>query len=101
MTNARPQKETGAVEQPGSCDHDTAPRPQDASPRTLHAVVGPRNTSWCYGARVRPLLKRVGVPTMYDCQRDAWAVPTDRLDDVLVAAEHAEARFVTVAGVDR
>ncbi len=101
MTNARPQKETSAVEQPGSCDHGTAPRRQDASPRVLHVEVGPRHTSWCYGGRVRPLLDRVGVPTMYDRLRRAWAVPTDRLDDVLVVAEHTEKRFVTVGVVAR
>ncbi|MDP9417224.1 MAG: hypothetical protein M3P48_05185 [Actinomycetota bacterium] len=102
MTNAPDQKAEGvAVKQPGSCNHGTAPRRQDASPRTLHVEVGPRYTSWCYGGRIRPLLKRVGVPTMYDRQRKAWAVPTDRLDDVLVVAEHTEKRFVTVQAVTR
>ncbi len=101
MNNARPNKVgTGAV-MAGGHDERTAPRRQDASPRVLHVEVGPRHTSWCYGGRVRPLLKRVGVPTMYDRQRKAWAVPTDRLDDVLVVAEHTEKRFVTVEAVAR
>lgn len=90
----------GAVEQPGSWHQGTAPQGQHAFCRTLHVEVGPRHTAWCSGGRVRPLLDRIGVPTVYDRQRRAWAVPTARLDEVLVAAEHSERRFVTVAEVN-
>jgi hypothetical protein len=70
---------------------------RDAGCKTLHVEVGPRHTSWCQGSPpIHPLLRRLDVPTMYDRDRRAWAVPTNRLDDVLVAAEHTERRFVTV-----
>jgi hypothetical protein len=103
MTNARPSKVgTGAVMiEPGRQSHGTAPSRQNTSCRSLHVEVGPRHTSWCHGGRVRQLLDRVGVPTMYDRARRAWAVPTNRLDDVLVVAEHTEKRFVTVEAVAR
>lgn len=105
MTNARPPKSKGTgavVSEPGRLDHGTAPGRQnarDAGCKTLHVEVGPRNTSWCRGGRVRELLGRAVVPTMYDRARRAWAVPTNQLDAVLVVAEHSERRFVTVEDV--
>ncbi|SDY84809.1 hypothetical protein SAMN05661080_04797 [Modestobacter sp. DSM 44400] len=103
MTNARPQKETGAVlNMPGGHAHGTASRRQnqpDAGCKTLHVEIGPKRTSWCRGGRVRELLARAAVPTVFDRARRAWAVPTNRVDDVLVVAEHTERRFVTVEEV--
>lgn len=99
-TNARLERvETGAVKMPGRQAHGTAPQRQNASCRILNVEVGPRSTSWCHGGRVRQLLDRVGVPTMYDRQRRAWAVPTDRLGAVIAGAERTERRTVTVKAV--
>ena len=86
---------------PGRHSHGSASGRQNASCRTLHAEVGPKRTSWLRGGQVRQLADRAGVPTMYDRGRRAWAVPTDRLDDVLAVAEHVERRRVTVEAVER
>lgn len=45
------------------------------------------------------MLRELGIPTMWDRQRQAWAVPSNRLDDVLVYAEHVDGRFVTFEAV--
>lgn len=107
MKSARPARSgTGAiVSMPGRHNHATAPtwrNAPDAGCRSLHAQRGPRHTSWCQGnPAVRPLLARLGVPTMYNRPRRAWAFATARLDEVLVYAEHIEKRFVTVEDVAR
>jgi len=96
----RPGRGGVAVEQLNIHPEATAPDGQSASTRHLHAERGPRHPSWCTGfPSVRPLLRRIDVPAIWDRQRKAWAVPTTRLDDVLVAAEHIDSRFVTVAEV--
>ncbi len=109
MTTPAPLENwTGAVELlnvPGGHAHGTATHEQkscDAGCKTLHVKVGPRHTSWCQGSPpVRPLLRQLDVPAMWDRDRQAWAIPTNRLDDVLAAAEYHQRRFVTVCEVGR
>lgn len=77
-------------------------RPRDGvATRTLHVEVGARNTAWLIGGRVQSLLRRLNVPSQWDPVKRLWAVPVNRVDDVLAYAEHAEKRFVTVEVVDQ
>lgn len=95
MTNARPQKETGAaMNMPGRRVQNSASDRQK-SVRRLHAEID-RNTATLYGGRIRELLLELGVPRMYDRTAKAWTVSVNRLDDVLAFAEYRQRRIVSV-----
>ncbi|WP_448613341.1 hypothetical protein [Modestobacter sp. URMC 112] len=102
MTNARLQKETGAVVQPGSWDHGSASqghKPSAAGCPTLHVELH-RNTARLHGARIPQLLDLAGVDArQYDRQGGCWTVPVARADDVICVAEYRQRRFVTVEAV--
>jgi hypothetical protein len=102
MTNARLQKETGAVDQPGSWDHSTASEPSKGSVTgypTLHVELY-RNTARLYGTRVLQLLDMADVRArQYDRARHCWTIPANRADDVICLAEYRFRRFVTVEEV--
>ena len=103
MTNARPQKETGAVMiVPGEPENGTASEGQnapDASCPTLHVEVY-RHTARLYGGRIWQLLELAGADArMYDRQLGCWTVPANRVDDVICVAEYRQRRFVTVEEV--
>jgi hypothetical protein len=103
MTNARPQKETGAVmNMPGGQVQITAaPRRSrdDASPKRLHVELY-RNTARLRGRAVRHLLKLAGVNVcMYDRALGCWTVPVTVVDDVMCVAEYRQRCFVTVEEV--
>ncbi|MCW2960262.1 MAG: hypothetical protein JWM90_649 [Thermoleophilia bacterium] len=102
MTNARLQKETGAVKQPGSWDHGTASEPSKGSATgcpSLHVELY-RNTARLYGARIPQLLDQAGVDArQYDRERRCWTVSVNRADDVICIAEYRQKRFVTVEEV--
>lgn len=99
MTNARPQKETGAVmNMPGGRVQDSAER-GSSSCKTLHVALY-RNTARLYGGQVRPLLDLAGVDArVYDRALGCWTVPANRADDVICVAEYGQRRFVTVEEV--
>ena len=70
------------------------------SDRTLHVEVG-RRTAWLHGGKITRLLNRAGVDRrMWDHLSRTWCIPVDRVDDLLVYAEHFEGRFCTVEAVD-
>lgn len=105
MTNARPQKETGAVVNvPGGHAHSTATEPMQPSAAgcpTLHVELY-RNTARLRGARIVPLLDEAGVTArMYDRSQGCWTIPAHLADDVMCIAEWRQRRFVTVEEVDR
>lgn len=94
----RPARGGDSVGQHNNHANSSANGRRNAACRDFHAERGNRHTSWCWGTpSVRPVLREMGVPTMWDRQRQAWAIPTNRLDDVLVYAEHVDRRFVTVS----
>lgn len=104
MTNARPQKETGAVViVPGGHDNGTAPEGQsatDAGCPTLHVELY-RNTARLHGARIWQL-DLAGVDArQFDRTRGCWTVAANRVDDVICTAEYRQKRFVTIAEVDQ
>lgn len=105
MTNARLQREAGAVVNvPGGHVNGTAPQgqtPEHTSPKRLHVELY-RNTARLRGGAVRQLLDLAGVDArMYDRALGCWTVPADRADDVMCVAEYRQRRYVTVEEVAR
>lgn len=61
-----------------------------------------RRTAWLHGERVPALLRRARVTRKsWDAGRRCWAIPVDRIWDVLPVAEKVQRREVHFTEVDR
>ncbi len=68
--------------------------------RTVRIEVGPRNTTYLYGAGLAAACDELGIPRMRDPIRKVLCCPTNRLDDLLAYVEHRQGRLVELTAVD-
>ena len=69
---------------------------------TILTIEVGRRTAWLHGERVPALLRRAGVTRKsWDAIHRCWAIPVNRVWDVLPVAEKVQRREVNLVEVNR